>query len=252
MRRDGTPAWVLVHLEIQSQRDPAFPERMLFYHVRLMDRERLPVVSLAVLGDDQPAWRPDQLNRHLWGCDLTFRFPTVKLLDYDPAVQATLTNPFATVTLMHRDAQETRGDPEERLRRKVVRYRALLRQGYQAADIRLLLRLMEHLLRLQPELARQARDAMRQVEQEELGMETFVTSFEEIGREEGQRELVLRLLTRKVGPLSATVQAQVTALSGEALLDLSDALLDFTQAADLTTWLDQHGAAATDDAPDGA
>ena len=107
---------------------------------------------------------------------------------------------------------------------------------------------MEHLLRLSPALAITARDAMRQVEVEELGMETFVTSFEEIGRAEGRvegrveerRDLVLRQLNRKIGPLTAELHAQVAALTAEQLLALSEALLDFTGVMDLTAWLDQR------------
>jgi hypothetical protein len=163
-----------------------------------------------------------------------------KLLDWDTKVLESLANPFATLTLMHRDAQQTRGKPAERLRRKVARYRALLRLGYRAEDIRRLLRLMEHLLRLTPDLALQARDAMRQVEQEELGMDTFVTSFEEIGRTEGQREFLLRMLERKVGSLSSELQERIAALTANQVLELGDALLDFTTLAELTTWLDQQ------------
>jgi hypothetical protein len=37
-RRDGTPAWVFVHVEVQSQRDPDFAARMFRYHARLYDR----------------------------------------------------------------------------------------------------------------------------------------------------------------------------------------------------------------------
>jgi hypothetical protein len=173
----------------------------------------------------------------LWGCELTLRFPTVKLLDLDPTVLAATANPFAVLVLLHRDAQETRRDPDERLRRKVARYRALLRQSYTAADIRALLRLMDHLLRLSPPLAATAYATMKQIEVEETGMDTFVTSYEEIGSMRERQALVLRLLHRKVGPLAETLVAQVTALSPAALLILSEALLDFTSSADLTAWL---------------
>jgi len=145
---------------------------------------------------------------------------------------------------MHRDAQETRGNPTERLRRKATRYRTLLRQEYTAADVRALLRLLEHLLRLDPTRALQARATMRQVELEETGMDTFVTSFEEIGRVEGQieerRAIVLRLLNRKVGPLAEELQARVEILAPAVLLTLSEALLDFTDQTDLIAWLDQQ------------
>lgn len=161
---DGTPTWVYVHVEVQSQRDGEFAERMFRYHARLFDRDRIPVVSLAVLGDDAPSWRPDGFGYTRWGCELALHFPTVKLLDLDQEVLAATVNPFATLVLLHRDAQETRHDPAERLWRKVGRYRALLRQGYSAADIRQLLRLIEHLLRLDPTLADQAHLAMRHVE----------------------------------------------------------------------------------------
>jgi hypothetical protein len=104
---------------------------------------------------------------------------------------------------------------------------------------------MEQLLRLSPAWARQARTALRQVEQEELGMDTFITSFEEIGRAEGRvegraeerRNLVLRQLERKVGPLASDVAQQISALAPDQLLALSDALLDFTSSADLMDWL---------------
>ena len=71
-------------------------------------------------------------------------------------------------------------------------------------------------------------------------MTGFVTSFEEIGRVEGQRDLVLRQLNRKVGPLTEELQARVAALAPDGLLTLSEALLDFTDQADLIAWLDQQ------------
>jgi len=245
VRRDGTPAWVLIHVEVQSQRETSFPERMFLYHARIFDRERLPVVSLAVLGDDDPAWHPDSFAYELWGCAVELRFPTVKLLALDAARLEQTQNPFATLTLLHRDAQETRGNPTERLRRKVARYRALLRQHQDAEDVRALFRFLEQLLRLDPERALEARATMRQVELEETGMDSFVTSFEEIGRAEGRieerRATALRQLDRKVGPLPEELQSRVALLPPERLLELSDALLDFTRQADLVSWLDQHG-----------
>ena len=54
------------------------------------------------------------------------------------------------------------------------------------------------------------------------------------GRTEERQELILRLLTRKVGPLPEAVQSRVVALPPDALLDLSEALLDFSSLNDLT------------------
>ncbi|NJO84358.1 MAG: DUF4351 domain-containing protein [Blastochloris sp.] len=57
------------------------------------------------------------------------------------------------------------------------------------------------------------------------------------GREEGQVELLLRQLTRRCGSLSAETTAQVQHLHAEQLLELADAVLDFSSAADLAQWL---------------
>lgn len=239
VRGDGQPAWVLVHIEIQSQHDADFPARMFRYHARIYDRDRRQVVSLAVLGDEDAAWRPDRFGYDLWGCDLAFRFPVVKLLDLDRAALETSTSIFAALTLIHRDAQETRGNPQARMQRKLDRYRRLLRQGHTPEDIRAILRLMEYVLRLPPDLARPTYEAMKQIEIEEVGM-TLVTSFEEIGRDQGQRDLVGRLLTRKLGSLPEDVSARIASLDTDTVLALADALLDFSTLTDLTTWLAQQ------------
>ena len=57
------------------------------------------------------------------------------------------------------------------------------------------------------------------------------------GRTIGEKALVLKLLTRKLGSLSIEVTAKVNALNLEQLETLGEALLDFTTVADLESWL---------------
>jgi predicted transposase YdaD len=61
---------------------------------------------------------------------------------------------------------------------------------------------------------------------------------EERGRQQGERELVIRQLTRRVGNISPEIQAQIRALPLVRLEALGEALLDFTSAIDLDRWLD--------------
>src|SRR5262245_54266722 len=61
-RRDGSEEWLLIHLEVQSQYETDFGERMFVYHFRIFDRYNRRVVSLAILGDDRPRWRPDRFG----------------------------------------------------------------------------------------------------------------------------------------------------------------------------------------------
>jgi hypothetical protein len=51
-RKDGQETWVLCHIEIQNQKEEGFALRMLVYNYRLRDRYNIPVVSLAVLSDE--------------------------------------------------------------------------------------------------------------------------------------------------------------------------------------------------------
>ena len=62
--------------------------------------------------------------------------------------------------------------------------------------------------------------------------------IKEEGREEGERALILRLLTRRVGELPQDVRSRVESLPLEQLENLGEALLDFTSLADLQTWLE--------------
>ena len=60
-----------------------------------------PVISLAILGDERVNWRPDSYNYTIAGCEVSLKFPTVKLLDYEESwseLEAS-SNPFATETL---------------------------------------------------------------------------------------------------------------------------------------------------------
>jgi len=102
-RLDGEEAWVLIHVEVQNQAEEQFGERMYVYHYRIFDRFRRPVVSLAVLGDEQRGWRPAHFGYSLWGCSMRLEFPVVKLLDYADRVAELEAerNPFAAVVLAH-------------------------------------------------------------------------------------------------------------------------------------------------------
>jgi predicted transposase YdaD len=57
------------------------------------------------------------------------------------------------------------------------------------------------------------------------------------GRQEGEATLVLRLLNRRLGQVSTTVEEQVRQLPVEQLENLGEALLDFESEADLLHWL---------------
>ena len=56
--------------------------------------------------------------------------------------------------------------------------------------------------------------------------------------EEGERMLILRLLTRKLGEIPQGLQGRIEELPLTQLENLGEALLDFEQMGDLVSWLD--------------
>ena len=72
----------VVHVEVQGRAHGEFSHRMLFYHVALFRRFRRPVISIAVLTDSDPTWRPTGLMTGLEAMGVVFQFPICKLSDF--------------------------------------------------------------------------------------------------------------------------------------------------------------------------
>ena len=144
-RKNGTETWVLVHIEIQGQKDVDFAQRMYVYNYRLFDRYQRWVVSLAVLADEQINWRPDYYGYELWGCQTSLRFPIIKLLDYKTnwAVLEQSDNPFTIMIMAHLQAQATQYRPEQRLAWKVSLVKRLYERGYERQDVLELFRFID-------------------------------------------------------------------------------------------------------------
>jgi hypothetical protein len=202
-QKDGGERWVLVHVEVQTARDPDFPQRVYVYNYRVFDRYNRPVASLAVLADDDPGWRPEHFQQQVFGCEAGLRFPTAKLLDFvnhEAALEGS-SNPFAKVVLAHLTAQQTQRDPAARHAWKIRLVRSLYEGGLGAKDVRELFRLIDWLMELPPALGEIFRQEFDQI-QKEKGM-PFVTSIERYGRRMGLCEGIEVLLTMRFGEEAA-------------------------------------------------
>jgi predicted transposase YdaD len=76
---------------------------------------------------------------------------------------------------------------------------------------------------------------------DELKQTRVYQEAKEEGQQEGERNLVLRQLPRRVGALSPELVAQISTLSLPQLEALGEALLDFSRLSNLTDWLQSHG-----------
>jgi Domain of unknown function (DUF4351) len=236
----GQEVFLLLHLEVQAKPEDIFPERLFIYNIRIFDLYHHPAISLAILCDSNADWRPDTYQFNYPDTQLNFKFTAVKLLDYQ-AQWSTLEqsrNPFATVVMAHLKAQETKRNAQSRKEWKLWLIRRLYEEGYQRRDIVNLFKFIDWSITLPKGLKQSFWSELRTYEEERRM--PYITSVEEIGFERGERSLILRLLVRRVGVLSKPIQAQVEALSLEHIEALGEALLDFTDLADLEAWMTER------------
>ncbi len=193
------------------------------------------------------------------GCEMRFRFPVVKLLELD--VETLLLerpeNLFTVVVAAHRAAQGTKGN--ERLRATVYLAKRLFGLGLSREAALERLRFVEWIIGLTTEQELSFRSELKSYEKEEEM--PYVLSFERIARQEGLKDgleqgmergleqglvrglqegelnVSLRQLRRKLGGVSAAQEAAVRSLPVERVEALADALLDFTTSDDLDAWL---------------
>jgi hypothetical protein len=215
-RDGGEETWILVHIEVQSQVQPNFAERMYIYNYRAYDRHRKPVISLAILGDERPQWRPSEFGYRLGGCEVKLIFPIAKLLDYQTQL-STLTanpNPFAVLVTAHLQTLATNRQPEARQTSKWQLVRSLYERGYDREDIQKLFRLIDWMMTLPEEL--QHRFERQVVEYEEDRRMPILSRMELRGLERGNvqmaQENILEILEVRFGEVSASIRETIASI----------------------------------------
>jgi hypothetical protein len=257
-RMDGSPELFLIHVEVQSQRDDDLPRRMFRYFSRILDHFDQPPVSLAILADPSPFWRPGPYEFRYAGASLVFHCNTCKLaeLDLEPLIAAG--NPVARVIQAHRVAQRTSGDPKTRRSGKLGMVRQLLESGMDDSEIREVMRAVHWLLALPDEEELGFREDVKQMEANmqikerspyerivwneglEAGLEQGLEQGLARGRAEGRltaaREMLLEMVQARFGPCKETFRVRIEAIQDESSLSqLARLVLTVSSPAELET-----------------
>ena len=216
--RDGTETEILIHIEVQAAPDPRLSRRMYVYRYRLSEKRRRPVVSIAVLADDDPAFRPTCYVEELFGTKLRFDFPTVKLLDFQDRIRALERdpNPFALLVVAWLRTRATKPD-RRRLQFKRRLLRLLRERGGDRDQMQRVFRLLDWLMRL-PE-ALQGRFTDEAVRLEEGEAVKIVSPTEELFLMRAKRDAIVTFLTGRFGPIPDALDARVRALQSIPELD---------------------------------
>jgi len=185
---DGSGQWLLIHFEVQMQRDADLPRRLYDYQHRIRQRHPVPLVTLAILGDPSRTWRPDTYRVEFAGCHLEFRYLVCKLIDFEDQLDLPIHrhNRAIFVIAAHLVTQRHRQDPEHLYALRLELTVRLFGAGYTEDEIWKLLRLMDWLMPLPDELMVPFRDDLHQLQHP--NRMPYVTSFERLSRQEGRRE----------------------------------------------------------------
>ena len=250
--KTGRELWVLLHIEVQGQRETDFELRVYIYNYRAFDRFNAPVATFAILTDEEKNWRPETHNLDLLGTELRFKFSLAKLADYEARWKELeqSANPFAVVVQAHLLAQRTRGDARGRFQQKFSLTKRLYERGFDKQTIIGLYHFLDWVMTLPPELSMEFDHHLSKYEEEKKmpyvttierrGIEKGIEKGMEKGRVEGATNLTLRQLRRRFGTLAEETQTRIQTLPLNSLEELGEALLDFSSVNDLQAWLDTH------------
>ncbi|WP_435184610.1 hypothetical protein ACRYJJ_08170 [Cylindrospermopsis raciborskii G7] len=227
----GEEIWVLIHIEIQSQYEEEFQKRMYIYNYRAFDLYQKPVISLAILGDEKADWKPESYNYSLGGCEVSLKFPVVKLLSYEEkwSELEESNNPFAIVVMAHLKTKATKGKPEEREKWKWILIRGLYNGGLDRNQIVRLLGIIDTMMKLPKKSQESLENKIKNFEEEtkmplltniELkGIETGKEIGKEIGTLEKAHDYVKLVLKTRLGDIPETIAKEVDTISVLPILD---------------------------------
>jgi len=262
---DGTEQWILIHLEIQSAAQAEFAERVYIYNTLAWLKYRRDVVSIAILVDKNPNWRPTRYERGLAGCRTQFEFVACKVLDYNEArLQAAASkNPAALLMLAFRKAMDTENAPDMRLQARIELTHLALELGYTKEQVQEILRLLEWAMKLPKELEREYRRLLARIKREERT--PYLASFEreairkglrqgyeegkqegwqagwQEGRQEGIVQGLMRILEARYSSVPTPLQRKLSQIHDpELLLQLYPDALQSASLEEFETRLDQY------------
>lgn len=186
---------IIIHIEVQSQPRPGLMKRMFIYYYRGFDKmieKDIPMISVAILADDDPNYRLDEYCFSLLGFDIRMKIPVVKILDYKLKKELrekleTSKNPMAMIVKAQLKSHEVKGADNEA---KFEVTKELIRQCYKneySKDVtRFIMKFFAWVIRVPESYKTRIKREIRKIE-EDFKME-YIPLWERDARREGKRE----------------------------------------------------------------
>ncbi len=244
VRLAGQEVGFLIHLEAQASSQPDFARRIFFYFARLHQKYLQRIYPIVLFSFDEP-YRQEPNRYSVEFEDLKvmeFNFFPIQLNRLNWRDFLNQRNPIAAALM-----SKMKIDAADRPRVKVECLRLLATLRLDPARSQLISGFVDTYLRMNVEEEQVFQTAIGTLEESEReGIMQIVTSWMEQGIAEGRAEgeqvgearLVLRQLARRIGEVDSELRSKVQTLSLTKLESLGEALLDFSQPADLVKWLE--------------
>jgi predicted transposase YdaD len=186
--KDGQEEVVLLHIEVQGDTTnrEGFAERMYIYHYRIRDRYPGRLVSaLAIFTGLDGDRMPGQFDYSYRGTELTYKYPTLSVLQFSDEELVASPNPFAQVVIAARiRLKEGVISEDELLNIKLLAANRLQEKGFSEDLIRAIFTfLRNYVLFEEPETNRKFDDRFKAIDK--LNIMNTVELLKMEGREEG-------------------------------------------------------------------
>jgi predicted transposase/invertase (TIGR01784 family) len=220
----------ILHIEFQTEPDPTMPFRMADYRLRVFRRfpakqMRQVVVYLTRSNSELVYQNSFEIpgTRHEFEVIRLWEQATQPFLDSTGLLPlAVLTQSPDTAQTLRQVASRVEAIPELRVQSNVAASAGIL------AGLLLERDFINQVLR-------------RDIMQQSVIYQDILQEGEQTGALKEGQSLVLRQLTRRFGELSPELRSQIQSLSLIQLENLGEALLDFTEPANLVNWLQSLG-----------
>lgn len=212
----------ILHIEFQTRATSKTPIslRMLDYYVRLTRQYKIPVMQVVIFL--QETNHENVFIEEYVSETTTHRYRVIRMWEQDSALF--LDNP-ALLPL----APLTRTNSPQSLLSQVSQNVAKISDRETKQDIAAYTGILAGL--------RFEKNLIRQFLSEEIMQESVI--YQDIFQK-GEQRTIIRILNRRFGEIDSSLLNRVRMLTIEKLDDLAETLLDFSDIADLVTWLNQH------------
>jgi len=110
--KNGDDQFLIIHIEVQSESDKDFAQRMFKYFYRIYDKYGENVDAIAILTDDNKKFKPEKYSYRKFKTRLEYIFRVFKIAEHEEAELITQIKPFALAVLSTKCMNQTKGKSE--------------------------------------------------------------------------------------------------------------------------------------------